>query len=128
MNEDEKQAAELRQAADALLGDKSVVDIDLEDISERLEDEGRDVPVADIEILAECPVLWSGWECDRSVLLYRIRSTGETGLHVVSGVAFPGDRGPVAMLEERLADYRNAIEETQAFIARVRREMPDETA
>lgn len=104
--------------------DKPVdVDIDLEDISARFEDEGRDVPAADIEILAECPVLWSGWECDRAVLLYRIRSTGETGLHVVSGVASPGDRGPVDMLGERLEAYQEAARQTLAFLERVRDEM-----
>lgn len=103
-------------------------DMDRVSVSLRFEDEGRDVPESDIEILARCPVLWSGWECDFTVLLYRLSSTGETGLHVVGGVPSPGDRGPVAMLEERLETYQEAIKETEAFLKHVKKEMPDETA
>lgn len=97
-------------------------DMDRVSVSLRFEDEGRDVPESDIDIRARCPVLWSGWECDHAVLYYRIRSTGETGLHVVGGVAHPDDKGPVAMLEERLGAYREAIRETEAFLDRLRRD------
>lgn len=103
-------------------------DMDRVSVSLRFEDEGRDVPESDIDILARCPVLWSGWECDFTALLYRLHSTGETGLHVVGGVIVDSGPGPVAMLEERLAAYREAIKETEAFLKQVKKEMPDETA
>lgn len=76
----------------------------------------------EIEILARCDVLWSGWECDHGVVLCRVTSTGEVGLNVEGGVAHPGDRGPVAMLEERLGAYRLAIEETEALLAMAKKE------
>jgi hypothetical protein len=90
------------------------------------EEEGRPVAEADIEILARCPVLWSGWECDFAVILYRVRSTGETGLHVVAGVSHPGDRGPVDMLRGRLEAYREAIRDTETFLAKVAEILPSE--
>jgi hypothetical protein len=88
------------------------------------DEEGRPVAEEDIEILASCPVLWSGWECDFAVLLYRIRSTGETGLHVVGGVAGLGDKSPLEMLRERLEAYREALRGTEAFLATVAEILP----
>ena len=98
-------------------------DMDRVSVSLRFEDEGRDVPESDIEILARCDLLWSGWECDHTVMLYRLRSTGETGLHVVGGVTVDAQSGGlIAVLEERLEAYREAIKETEAFLERVRQD------
>ena len=86
---------------------------------------GVDTPEPNIEILARCDVLWSGWECDYTVVLYRVISTGEVDLHVVAGVSHLGDEGPVALLLERLEAYREAIVKTEAFLERVVQEAPE---
>lgn len=80
------------------------------------EEHERPVPEGDIEILGRCPVLWSGWEGDRGVVLYRLRSTGETGLHVLDGVHHAPD-GAIALLQERLDAYRDAVRATEVFLA-----------
>lgn len=88
-------------------------------ISMWFEDEHqRAVPEDDIEILGRCNALWCGWEGDCGVVSYRLRSTGETGLHVLAGVVH-GPDGAVAMLRERLVAYREAIAETEAFLVRM---------
>ena len=89
------------------------------------EHRGDDTPESNIEILARCDVLWSGWECDYTVVLYRVISTGEVDLHVVAGVSHLGDAGPIALLQERLEAYRKAITETEAFLERVVKEAPE---
>lgn len=63
-------------------------------------------------------MLWSGWEGDCGVILYRLRSSGETGLHVLDGVHH-APAGALAMLRERLVAYREAIAATEAFLARL---------
>jgi len=82
------------------------------------EEHERAVPEADIQIIARCPVLWSGWEGDCGVILYRLRSSGETRLHVLDGVHH-GPDGAVEMLEERLQAYREAARATEVFLALV---------
>lgn len=82
------------------------------------EEHERAIAEDDIQIIARCPVLWSGWEGDRGVVLYRLRSSGETGLHVLDGVHHAPD-GAVALLRERIVEYRDAIKQTEAFLARL---------
>lgn len=85
------------------------------------EEHERAVPEDDIQILARCSVLWSGWERDNGVILYRLRSSGETRLHVLDGVHH-APAGAVAMLRERIIAYREALVETEAFLERVETE------
>lgn len=82
------------------------------------DEQERDVAEEDIQIVARCPVLWSGWEGDRGVVLYRLRSSGETGLHVLDGVHH-GPAGAVEMLRDRLDAYRDAIRATEVLLARM---------
>lgn len=80
------------------------------------EEHERVVAEDDIKIVARCPVLWSGWEGDCGVVLYRLRSSGETGLHVLDGVHH-APASAVRMLEERLEAYREAARATEVLLA-----------
>lgn len=39
-----------------------------------------------LDVLAAAPIPWSGWECDRTAVLYRILPDGKPALHVLGGV------------------------------------------
>lgn len=87
------------------------------------EEHERAIAEDDIQIIARCPVLWSGWEGDCGVVHYRIRSSGEHGLHVLDGIHHGSDpEDVVALMRERLDAYRDAIAATEALLASLERD------
>ena len=80
-------------------------------------------PRMDFEIVAYTEMLWCGWECDFGMVLFEI--DGERKSVVLAGVAHPGDKGPAAMLRERLQAYRDAIVSTERFLAALGEERND---
>lgn len=86
------------------------------------EEEGRAVAEDDIEVIDAVDVLWSGWECDSAVLMYRVKSTGERGLWVLDGAGGPWESDPVKVLRSRLPAYEQAISETKRFLERAKAE------
>lgn len=86
------------------------------------ESEGRAVAEDDIEILSAVSVLWSGWECDSAVIMYRVKSTGEKALWVLDGAGGPWESDPVRVLRSRLPAYEQAIEDTKRFLERAHQE------
>lgn len=86
------------------------------------EGEGRAVSEDDIEVIDSVGVLWSGWECDSAVLMYRVKSTGERGLWVLDGAGGPWESDPVRVLRSRLPAYGQAIDDTKRFLERAHQE------
>ncbi|MER8573344.1 hypothetical protein NKG99_14460 [Mesorhizobium sp. M1409] len=72
------------------------------------------------EPLAAVSVLWSGWECDSIAVLVRLEDDSRK-IVFVDGTP-GGGLTPEALLEERIAAYETAIEETRAFLRKARGE------
>lgn len=72
-------------------------------------------PRTDFRIVAYTEILWCNWECDYGIVLIKI--DGERKNMVLASVFHPNDRGPAAMLRERLVAYREAIVSTERFLA-----------
>lgn len=77
------------------------------------------------ELLELVDVLWSGWECDHNAALIR-EADGTVRIKILAGVSHPGDKGPVAMLEERVAAYERVAAETRRFLEIAQAQMPEE--
>jgi hypothetical protein len=76
-------------------------------------------PRTDFRAIAYTEVLWSAWECDYAVVLIEI--DGKREVQMIAGVFHPGDKGAVTMLRERLQAYREAIVDTERFLAALER-------
>lgn len=72
-----------------------------------------------LEIIAAAPILWSGWECDYTAVIYRILPDGEPRLYVEGGVHTTPDN-LLETLEGRLVAYDRAIVRTRAFIEKAK--------
>lgn len=77
---------------------------------------------AEFEILASAPILWSGWGCDRTAVLYRILPDGKPELHVLGGVEVTAD-ALLSVLEERIDVYERAARQTRDFIGKAKTEL-----
>jgi len=73
------------------------------------------LPEEGSELLELLPLLWSGWECDHHAALVR-KPDGGVEVMILGSVDRPGDPEPMAMLEDRIGAYQEAIEDTRRFL------------
>ena len=79
----------------------------------------------DVEVLAATDILWCAWECDYQAVLFRQLPDRQPELCVIGGVTVALD-GFLETLQERIAAYRKAIRDTEAFIAQAKGLPPPE--
>jgi hypothetical protein len=68
-----------------------------------------------IEVLAVADMLWSGWECDYTAVLYRELPDGDPKPFVLAGVEVSPKNLKEALLE-RVEAYKEAVKETESFL------------
>lgn len=70
------------------------------------------------EVISMTKLLWCGWEGDTHAVIVKLAG-GDHHIVIVEGVG-PWFQRHIEMLEERVAEYKQAIVDTEAFIERAK--------